>query len=109
LLLGSCFNSGCLRGSKIALPVLGRVTLIKVKKDGKEIRTKISDEQSIVKIIEFVDARNEGWEKPWYGIPVPTLEIEFYDGQDFKGSFGVGKGFFRNSTKGRILVQNRDA
>jgi hypothetical protein len=90
------FVCGC---DKSVLPPLGRVTLIKVTKDRKEIRANISDEQSIRKIIEFVEARNKGWEKPLFGTPLPTINAEFYDGEDQQASFGIGKGAFETQRR----------
>jgi hypothetical protein len=87
---------GC---DKSVLPRLGRVTLLKVTKDGKEIRANISDDRSIRKIIEFVDARNGGWEKLLFGTHLPSINIEFYDGEDHKGSFGIRKRFLETQRR----------
>jgi hypothetical protein len=73
---------------------LGEVSMIKIR--GSEI----SDRESIRRIVAFVDANKEGWSVPWYGVPVPTTTVEFYDGKTFKGSFGIGKNFFEMQRDG---------
>ncbi len=40
------------------------------------------------------------WRSPWFGIPVPIVEVQFFDGQQGKGSFGVGKDFFETQREG---------
>ncbi len=87
--------TGCGRANQRAFPALGRVTLIKIsdKEERTENKTIISGQRSIDQIVAFVDSNREGWYTPWYGIPVPVITAEFYDGQSFKGSFGVGKNF----------------
>jgi hypothetical protein len=73
---------------------LEQVSMIKI--GGREI----SDPESIQRIVAFVDANKEGWRVPWYGVPVPAVTVEFYDGKTFRGSFGVGKDFFETQRDG---------
>jgi hypothetical protein len=95
LLVGGCGTTG-----KSFSP-LGSVTLIKVKKNnGVRVREDISELRLINQIVEFVDSNRKDWGRPWYGIPVPTVNLEFYDGQIFKGSFGLGKNFFETQRDG---------
>jgi hypothetical protein len=70
------------------------VSLIKI--EGREI----SDPHAIQQIVEFVDTNADGWNKPWYGIPAPTVTAEFYDGKHFKGSLGIGRNFFETQRDG---------
>ena len=37
---------------------------------------------------------------PWYGVPVPTIVADFYDGETFKGHLGVGSSFFETQREG---------
>ncbi len=97
----SVILSGCGRANQRAFPALGPVTLIKVSgKEKNEIETIISGQRSIEQIVDFVDSNRAGWYTPWYGIPVPAITAEFYDGQSFKGSFGVGKNFLETQRDG---------
>ncbi|HEV2422245.1 MAG TPA: hypothetical protein VGS59_11100 [Candidatus Acidoferrales bacterium] len=73
-------------------PALGQVTAITVKERGTS-NPKITDSARISQMVAFVDSHREGWYVPWYGIPVPDVSVEFYNGTEFKGSFGVGKSF----------------
>jgi hypothetical protein len=89
--------AGC-SGDEREFPKLGQVTRIRVVDNmDQEIGTEITDRQKIEKITEFVDARRSGWTKPWYGIPVPGVSADFYDGSTFKGHFGVGINFFETN------------
>jgi hypothetical protein len=63
----------------------------------QDIRPEITDRQKIEQITEFVDTRRAGWTKRWYGIPVPSVSADFYDGSTFKGHFGVGINFFETN------------
>jgi hypothetical protein len=81
-----------------AFPNLGQVTRIRVVDNmSRELRPEITDRQKIDQIAEFVDARRSGWTKPWYGIPVPSVCAEFYDGSSLKGQFGAGINFFETN------------
>jgi hypothetical protein len=86
---------------------LGSVTGVTVSGPGgsKEL-VKITDPQAVTQIVAFVDSRRKGWETPWYGIPVPTVTAEFFDGAQFKGSFGSGTNFFETQREGVFCSQS---
>jgi hypothetical protein len=85
---------GC-GGEEREFPKLGQVTRIRVVDNmDQDIRPEITDRQKIEQIVEFADTRRTGWTKPWYGIPVPSVCADFYDGSILKGHFGVGMNFF---------------
>jgi hypothetical protein len=82
-------------------PAVGQVTAITVKgRDASNLPPKITDSARISQIVAFVDSHREGWYVPWYGIPVPSVSVEFYNGTEFKGSFGVGKNFLETQRDG---------
>jgi hypothetical protein len=88
-------------------PRLGQVTRIRVVDNmDHELRPEITDRQKIDQITEFVDVRHSGWTKPWYGIPVPSVCTDFYDGSIFKGHLGAGINFFETN---RNNFWSRDA
>jgi hypothetical protein len=88
---------GCAQEER-AFPQLGQVTRIRVVDNmSRELRPEITDRQKIDQIADFVDARRSGWTKPWYGIPVPSVCADFYDGSIFKGHFGAGIDFFETN------------
>jgi hypothetical protein len=62
--------------------------------NGSKYIWKISDPKELSRIAAFVDSRRTGWSTPWYGVPVPTVEVRFFNAQQTRGSFGVGKDFF---------------
>jgi hypothetical protein len=79
-------------------PKLGQVTRIRVVENmDHDIGPEITDGQKIEQIVEFVDSRRSGWTKPWYGVPVPSVCADFYDGSIFKGHFGAGINFFETN------------
>jgi hypothetical protein len=82
-------------------PVLGRVTMVSVVgTDASKPFVKISDQRKISQIIAFVDSRRKSWETPAFGIPVPTVTAEFFNGSEFQGSFGAGRDFFETQREG---------
>lgn len=76
------------------------------ERDTSNLSAKIADSARISQIIAFVDSHREGWYVPWYGIPVPDVSVEFYNGTEFKGSFGVGKNFLETQRDGGFYSQD---
>jgi hypothetical protein len=99
--------AGCGRGGRVReFPVLDSVTTVAVKGRGSPYLFQITDGQAVSRIVAFVDSHRTGWEKPWYGTPVPVATAEFYSGTDFKGSFGVGENFLEAQRDGGFFSQN---
>jgi hypothetical protein len=71
--------------------------------DGSKYIWKISDPEELARIAAFVDSRRTGWSTPWYGVPVPVVEVRFFDGQQTRGSFGVGRDFFETQREGAFF------
>jgi hypothetical protein len=74
--------------------------------DGSSNIWKISDTKDLAHVVSFVDSKRTNWGTPWYGPPVPTVNVRFYDGEKFKGSFGVGKNFFATQRDGGFFSRN---
>jgi len=93
-LVSLLFMAGC-SGSK-TFPELGRVTKIEVRTNESENIKTIVDPNQISRIVAFVDSQRSGWggSGDMYGVPVPRVILDFYDGEKFEGHFGIGKGFF---------------
>ncbi len=53
-----------------------------------------------------MDSRQTNWGTPTFGIPVPIVEVQFFDGQKEKGSFGVGSDFFETQREGGFFSQS---
>ena len=99
--------AGCGGHTTHSFSALGSVTTISVKgRDPSHPSTKITDGQAITQIVAFVDAHRNGWDVPWFGVPVPMEVAEFYNGTEFKGSFGVGKDFLETQRDGRFFSQS---
>ena len=61
----------------------------------------ITDSNQVQQIVEFVDGQRRGWGLlDIGGVPVPEVTVEFYNGEEFRGSFGVGDGFFECQREG---------
>jgi hypothetical protein len=99
---------GCgTRNHSRELTAIGSVTSITVsRRSGSPETTKITGKASISEIVDFVDEHRAGWSKPWFGIPVPVVTVEFYNGSEFKGSFGVGGYLFVTQRKGDFLSRS---
>ena len=101
LLAVTAFVLGHYKWNRRDFSTLGPVTSVTiVGHGGTKESVKITDEQVVVQIVAFVDSRRTGWETPWYGIPVPTITAEFFNGTQFKGSFGSGTNFFETQREG---------
>jgi hypothetical protein len=74
--------------------------------DGSKYGFKISDPKDLSRIVTFVDSQRANWGTPWFGIPVPFVEVQLFDGQQTKGSFGVGKDFFETQREGGFFSKN---
>jgi hypothetical protein len=93
-------------GNRKDLSPLGPVTTAELwisASDGSKYAWKISDPKDLSRIAAFVDSRRTGWGTPWYGVPVPIVELKFFDGQKLKGTFGVGKDFLETQREGAFF------
>ena len=62
----------------------------------------IEDPSQIRSITEFVDNERHGWGgyNDMFGVPVPDIIANFYDGKEFKGHFGAGPSDFETQREG---------
>ena len=77
-------------------PTLDGVTRVEVhvRAAGRDSTIEsIVDPDAVARITAFVNARRDGWEVPWFGVPVPTTEAYFYRGPQFLGHVGAGATF----------------
>jgi hypothetical protein len=95
---------GC--GAHVALLPVGKVTHIEIRGNNNELLSKVTDEKQILAVIAFVDAHRADWGAPWYGIPVPVVVADFYDGESFKGHLGVGPSFLETQRQGDFWSQS---
>ena len=109
LLPGFCLClTACSIGKRDFSP-LGPITSAELwvsASDGSKFIWKISDPKDLSRIAVFVDSRRTGWGTPWYGVPVPIVEVEFFDGQKLKVTFGVGKDFFETQREGGFFSKH---
>jgi hypothetical protein len=98
---------GC-SGAAPELPDFADVTRIVVtERGGKEVAT-ITEARRIDSIVEFVNARNSGWTKPWSGVPVPGFGATFWAADRCEGSFGAGPLSFETQREGDFFSRAAD-
>lgn len=68
--------------------------------DGSKYIWKVSDPKDLARIVSYVDSQRTNWGAPWFGVPVPMVEVRMFDGQQARGSFGSGKNFFETQRDG---------
>ncbi len=95
-------------GKTASFPPIGKVTKIEVRSNMDAPLKKITDKDRIAKISAFVDSNATGWggTNDWAGVPVPKIVVNFYDGEKFKGHFGVGANFFETQRSGDFMSKN---
>lgn len=101
-LLASC-------GTKRDFSPLGPVTTANLwisASDGSKYGWRISDPKDLSRIVTFVDSQRANWGTPWYGIPVPAVEVQLFDGQHLKETFGAGKDFFEAQYQGGFFSKD---
>jgi hypothetical protein len=90
-------------------PPLGPVTTANLwisASDGSKYLWKISDPNDFSRIAAFVDSRRTTWGTPWLGVPVSTVDVQFFDGEKRKGSFGVGREVSETQREGGFFSKN---
>jgi hypothetical protein len=98
----------CSGGKKDFSP-LGPVTSVTVSisaRDSSKYLTKISDPKDLSRLVAFVDVRRTNWGTPWYGVPVPIIEAEFFDGERLTSTFGAGDHFFETQREGGFFSKS---
>ncbi len=76
------------------------VTRIEVRDNHDKPLAVIENSGQIGEVMQFVNARSDGWKVPWYGVPVPTLIANFYADKTLLGHFGAGANFFECQREG---------
>ena len=69
---------------------------------GTDTLAVLSDPERVAAVARFADARNDHWDVPWAGVPVPRVSAAFWRGSEFRGSFGVGPNFFETQREGEF-------
>ena len=109
LLAGFCLCvAACSIGKRDFSP-LGPVTTAELwvsASDGPKRIWKISGPEDLARIAAFVDSHRTDWGTPWYGIPVPSVKVRFFDGRQAKGNFGAGRNFFETQRQGAFFPKN---
>ena len=91
-----------------SFPLVGKVTRIEVTNNMSVPLKKITDKNQISKISAFIDKNVSGWGSfgDWAGTPVPKVVANLYDGEKFKGHFGVGSNFFETQRNGDFMSKS---
>jgi hypothetical protein len=97
------FCSAC---QSTSFPPVENVVRIEVRTNSDASIKTITDEQTIMSILAFVNKRSGGWETPWYGVPVPTVVANLHSSSTLLGHFGVGANFFETQRKGGFFSRS---
>jgi len=71
-----------------------RIEVVETKSRRGDLVKEIDDPRQVARIIAFVNANRTGYREPWFGEPLPPIDVNFYDRRRYKGHFGVGPEFF---------------
>lgn len=87
------------------LPPIGPVTRIEIYDSDQRLIRTITDDATISAVVDFVDARRSGWEKPGIAMPIASINARFYNGGAFQGRFGVAGEIFVTQHGGGSAMQ----
>lgn len=81
--------ANCAEGAKGVKPFEGatQITILALNRD---TLATITDSAQVRALATFVNARLDGWEVDWAGVPVGDAYAEFRRGNTVIGTFGVG-------------------
>ena len=104
LFLITLFQGAC--DQYTSLPEITSVSSVIVVTNERKRIKEISDPRQIRQIVDFVNTQRTNWRSPAAGVPVPSVILEFYEDDRFKGTFGVGNGFFETQRLGSLLSKS---
>jgi hypothetical protein len=84
---------------KISFQLLGDVTKIVVMDQNQKLK-EITDKEHIARIVKAIDQERHGWYMPIQGTPIPKIKLWLYNGEEYKGIFGIGMDFFQTNRSG---------
>lgn len=109
LLTSFCCACGVVsRGSGQSFPQFVAIDHVEIRCNSHGVAS-VVDPASIDAMTKFANQHPDRWSTPWYGIPVPTVTLDFYSGKTFVGHFGSGAGFFETLRSGAFFSQDADA
>ena len=60
----------------------------------------VTDSTRVKAIVDFVNARRDGWKRPFEGVPGPRVLLIFYVASVPQGAFGAGADYFFSELHG---------
>ena len=76
------------------LPAISKASRIEVTNNRNERIALIEEPAHVTRILAFIAERRRGWEVPWYGPPVSTVNLVVFQGSSPVLTFGAGRSFF---------------
>jgi hypothetical protein len=78
------------------------VSRIEVRTNEDQLLKTIEDASTICAFVAYVDNRRTGWGgfNDAFGVPVPFIVANVYDGNVFRGHVGLGNGFLEAQRDG---------
>ncbi|HJU27842.1 MAG TPA: hypothetical protein VJ718_01650 [Candidatus Binataceae bacterium] len=92
-------------------PPWSRVTRVEVLRTDNphgDVLKEIRDPTQVARIVAFANENLTGYREPWFGEPLPAIDVAFYDRRRYVGHFGVGPEFFEIH-RGMITFMSRPA
>lgn len=85
-----------------------RVEVLRTDKPDGDLIKEIRDPEQVARIVAFANDNLTGYREPWFGEPLPAIDVAFYDRRRYVGHFGVGPEFFEIH-RGSITFMSRPA
>jgi hypothetical protein len=98
LIIPLLFAGACEHAHTLRPPA--HITHIDVMRRSIQLVKRIESQHDISAIVAFVSEHSSGWTEPLAGVPVAQIYAYFYDGDQVRGHFGVGPGFFESDLAG---------
>jgi hypothetical protein len=97
-------------GALPPMPLLPHATrVVVVAGPSNDTLAVLTDPVRVAALTTFVNARREGWEVPWAGVPIPQVSADFYTGAEFHGHVGAGPTFLEAQRAGSFASRRASA
>lgn len=93
-------------GEQVIFDGLRDADRIEVTTSHTKVLAAIQDPDTIAAVHAIVARHDLGWSTPWFGTPVPTLQVNFYRGSRLLGGFGLGEDFLTSDPGRRFMMRS---
>jgi hypothetical protein len=104
LVITAALGASCL-GRQLTFDRLRAADRIDIRTNHQQPLRTIRDPEVIDAARDAVARHDAGWKTPWYGSPVPRLQVSFFHGTELVGGYGVGKDFLTTESGPALLTR----